>query len=132
MKFLPIMNDVFDDLFYDSFKNYSNVNAMRTDICEQNDQYLLNMELPGFKKEDIKLDCEKGYLTVSANKEFKKEEHEGKKYIRRERTSTKFARSFYLDDADEDSIEATFKDGTLHVVVAKKEQSKDKKYIEIK
>ena len=44
MKFLPIMNDVFDDLFYDSFKNYSNVNAMRTDICEQNDQYLLNME----------------------------------------------------------------------------------------
>ena len=119
-----------DDLF-DEVMAPSN-NTMKCDIYEKDGKYNIEMDIPGFKKEDIKLDCEKGYLTVSANKEFKKEEHEGKRYIRRERTSTKFARSFYLDDADEDSIEATFKDGTLHVVVAKKEQYKDKKYIEIK
>lgn len=120
----------FDDLFDDMLVP-SNATP-KCDIYEKEGKYHLEMDIPGFNKEDIKLDCEKGYLTITATKENKKEEHDGKKYIRRERTYSKFARSFYLEDADEDSIEAEFKNGTLHICVAKQDQSKNKKYIEIK
>ena len=74
MKFLPTMNDIFDDLFYDPFKNYTTVNAMRTDITEQGDHYLLDMELPGFQKENIQLELKDGYLYISANRDENNEE----------------------------------------------------------
>ena len=61
MKFLPAFNDMFDDLFHDPF-DYSSVDSMRTDIVEKDDQYMLNMELPGYKKEDIQLELKDGYL----------------------------------------------------------------------
>ena len=61
MKFLPAFNDMFDDLFQDPF-NYSSVDSMRTDIVEKDGNYLLNMELPGYKKEDIQMELKDGYL----------------------------------------------------------------------
>lgn len=120
------LDDIFDD-----FMAPERSNAMKCDIYEKEGKYHIEMDIPGFNKEDIKLDCDNGYLTVSAKKESKTEDKD-KKYIRRERVYSKFTRSFYLDDALEDSIDAEFKDGTLHIVVAKKDESKEKKYIEIR
>jgi len=120
------LDDIFDD-----FMAPERSNAMKCDIYEKDNQYHIEMDVPGFNKEDIKMDCEKGYLTISANKEFKKDEHD-KKYIRRERSYSKMTRSFYLDDADEEKIDAEFKNGTLHITVPKKDVSKDKKFITIK
>ena len=137
MKFLPIMNDVFDDLFYDSndsFKNYSNVNAMRTDICEQNDQYLLNMELPGFKKEDIQMELKDGYLLVSATKNADTEEKDDQGHvIRRERYSGSCRRSFYVGDIRQEDIKASFDNGELKITIPKDnvKQVEEKKYIAI-
>ena len=68
MKFLPTINDVFDDLFYDPFMNRSTVDTMRTDIYERDGQYELSMELPGYNKEDIKMELDNGYLKISATK----------------------------------------------------------------
>lgn len=134
MKFLPIMNDVFDDLFYDSFKNYSNVNAMRTDICEQNDQYLLNMELPGFKKEDIQMELKDGYLLVSATRNANTEEKDDQGHvIRRERYSGSCSRSFYVGDTKQEDVKASFDNGELKITIPKNtvKQVEEKKYISI-
>ena len=60
MKFLPTFNDMFDDLFHDPF-DYSSVDAMRTDIVEKDNQYVLNMELPGYQKDDIQMELNKKY-----------------------------------------------------------------------
>ena len=134
MKFLPIMNDVFDDLFYDSFKNYSNVNAMLTDICEQNDQYLLNMELPGFKKEDIQMELKDGYLLVSATRNANTEEKDDQGHvIRRERYSGSCSRSFYVGDIKQEDVKASFDNGELKITIPKNtvKQVEEKKYISI-
>lgn len=134
MEFLPIMNDVFNDLFYDSFKNYSNVNAMFTDICEQNDQYLLNMELPGFKKEDIQMELKDGYLLVSATKNADTEEKDDQGHvIRRERYSGSCSRRFYIGDIKQEDVKASFDNGELKITIPKNtvKQVEEKKYLSI-
>lgn len=113
-RFYEDMLDVFDS-------NKGN----NCDIYEKDGKYHVEMDIPGFKKDEIKIECHKGTLTISAKKEFKKEEHEGKKFIRRERHFNTMERSFYLGDIDEENIHATFEDGTLKVCVpAKAEVSK--------
>ena len=84
-----------------------------------------------YRKEDIHLETNKGSIIVSARKEEKKEEKEGKRYIRRERTFGKVERSFYIGDIDEDNISAEFKDGILKVVIPTKVET-EKKQISIK
>ena len=118
-----------DDIFDDFVPERSN--AMKCDIYEKDGKYKLEMDIPGFKKEDIRLKVENNYLTVSAKKSNETED-KSKKYIRRERSFSKFERSIYLGDADEDSISAEYKDGMLTVVVPKIEEKESKKYIEIK
>ena len=113
-RFYEDMLDVFDS-------NKGN----NCDIYEKDGKYHVEMDIPGFKKDEIKIECHKGTLTISAKKEFKKEEHEGKKFIRRERHFNTMERSFYLGDIDEENIHATFEDGTLKICVpAKSEVSK--------
>ena len=119
-----------DDIFDDFAKERSN--AMKCDIYEKDGKYKLEMDIPGFKKEDIKINCDKGYLTISAEKNIETNDDEDKKYIRRERSYSKFERSFYLGDTDEDNIDASFKDGTLYITIPKKDENQNKKYIEIK
>jgi HSP20 family protein len=101
------------------------------DIYQEDGKYHLEMDLPGYRKEDIHLETNKGSIIVSARKEEKKEEKEGKRYIRRERTFGKVDRSFYIGDIDEDNISAEFKDGILKVVIPTKVET-EKKQISIK
>ena len=112
----------YDDMF-DVFEPTSK--GMNCDIYEQNGVYHVEMDIPGYKKDEISIECHKGTLTIKAKKEFKKEEHEGKKYLRRERRFNSVERSFYLGDIDDEKIKASFEDGTLKITVpAKAEESK--------
>ncbi len=127
MKLIP-RNYFLDDVFEDF---NSNNNSMKCDVYEKDDAYNIEVDVPGFKKEDINIDVDNGYLTVKASKHFDETE-KGKNYICRERRYGKFERSFYLGDLKTDDVEASFENGTLKIKVPKVEESKDKKRIEIK
>ncbi len=99
--------------------------GMKCDIYEKDGNYHVEMDLPGYKKNEIKIECHKGTLKISAKKEFHKDEHEGKKFLRHERRYNNMERSFYLGDIDEENIHASYEDGILKVVVPEKaEQAK--------
>ncbi|HIZ45193.1 MAG TPA: Hsp20/alpha crystallin family protein [Firmicutes bacterium] len=104
-------------------------NLMKTDVKETDSTYELDIDLPGFKKEDVKVALENGYLTISAAKGMNKDEkNEDGKYIRRERYSGSCTRSFYVGDAVKESdIHAKFEDGTLKLSVAKKDPAVEEK-----
>ena len=118
-----------DDMF-DNFLESEPV-KMKCDIYEENGVYNLMLDMPGFNKEDINIEYNKGTLTISAEKKDEKEEKESKKYIRRERFYGKVSRSFYLGEIDEENIKAEFKDGTLKVCASKKDEDISKKIINI-
>ena len=99
-------------------------NMMKTDIKEEENAYELEMDLPGFKKDEIKVSLEDGYLTISAAKGLDKDEQEKKtgKYIRKERYAGACSRSFYVGkEVHQDDIKAEFKHGILTLFVPKKE-----------
>lgn len=98
--------------------------AMKTDVKETKDHYEVDIDLPGFKKDQIALSLENGYLTVSAEKSHENDqEDENKKIIRRERFSGTMQRSFYVDDAvTEKDISAKFEDGVLRLSILKKDK----------
>ena len=111
----------------------SDVNNMKCDIYEKDNAYHVEMDLPGFTKEEIKVECNKGTLVITASKEEKDEvKDDDKKYLRRERSYGKYSRSFYLGDVDEDKIDAEFKNGTLTISVPKIDENENKKIIDIK
>ena len=107
-------------------------NLMRTDIKEKDDAYELEVDLPGFKKEDISLDIDNGYLTISAQKHDEHEEHEKHHYIRKERYFGSAQRSFYVGDVKEENINAKLENGTLSITIPKEKPVETKKRIEIK
>ena len=99
-------------------------NVMKTDIKETDDGYELIVDLPGFKKDEIKVSLEDGYLTIEAAKGLDEDEQEKKsgKYIRKERYAGSCQRSFYVgEDVTEEDIKAEFKHGLLKLFVPKKE-----------
>lgn len=110
---------------------------MKTDIREKKDGYELALELPGFKKEEIKVSLENGYLTIHAEKEMQKKENEKEagKYIRRERYEGACERCFYVgENVKEEDIKGEFKHGLLTLRIPKEEEKpalETKKYIEI-
>ena len=111
-------------------------NVMKTDVHEHDDGYEVDIDLPGFKKDEINLSLENGYLTVNAAKGLDKEkkDHKGK-LIRHERYAGSMTRSFYVGDAvTEKEIEAKFENGVLQLSIPKKEAEKlpEKKLIAIK
>lgn len=121
------------DSVIDSFLEGENNNKMHCDIYEKDNKYFIEMDLAGFKKDEIKIECNKGNIVISAEKKVNNEEEDkDKKYLRRERVYNKYSRSFYLGDIKEDEIEAEFKEGTLTVAVPKLEEKDTKKYIDIK
>lgn len=115
-----------DDFFDDMDVKTTN---MKCDIYENKGNYFIEMDIPGFNKEDISIDCDKGYLTISANHEEQTEDEE-KNYIRRERTYGSFSRQFYIGNVQEEQIKAELNNGTLKIVVPK-EEIDTKKRIEI-
>ena len=118
-------NNLFDDMFSDPFftRSYDHTSAqiMKTDIHEKDGNYLVEMELPGYTKEDIKADLKDGYLTISAHKDMTKEEKDAKgNCIRKERYTGTCNRSFYVgEQVTQDDIHAAFKDGVLSLQVPK-------------
>ena len=128
MRLLP-RSYYLDDLF-DNFLS-SEDSKMRCDIYESEGKYHIEMDIPGFNKDEIKIECNKGNIVITAEKKDEEKE-EDKKYLRRERSYGKYSRSFYLGDIEEDGINAEFSNGTLHITVPKVDENKDKKYIDIK
>lgn len=138
MKFFPRTNDLFDTVFDDMFTSpifsVRNDMAMKTDITEKDGNYLLDMELPGCKKEDIHLELNDGYLNVSASRNANKDEKDDKgNLIRQERYSGSFSRSFYVGDKiREEDIKASYENGELKISFPKEvEKLPEKKTIAI-
>ena len=110
---------------------------MKTDIKENDSGFELEMDLPGFKKDEIKVSLDNGYMTVSAAKGLDQDEQEKKsgKYIRRERYAGACERSFYVgEEVTQEDIKGEFKHGILKLFVPKKEPKpavEEKKYITI-
>ena len=124
--------DLFDDFFSDPFGTRfmqgrdplfgkHGKALMRTDVRETEDSYELDVDLPGFKKDEIDLDLQDGYLTIRAAKGLDKDEQDKKgKYIRQERYAGALSRSFYVGDGVEpDQVSAKFEDGILRLTVPK-------------
>ena len=104
---------------------------MKVDIYEKENSYHIISDIPGVKKEDIKIDFSDGYLTIVAEKKQENEENDNKKFIRKERFYGKTSRKFYVGNVSEEEIKAEFKDGVLTIDVPKEKQEKNKKVIDI-
>ena len=126
--------DLFEDMFRDPFFEHE-TKIMRSDIREEEGKYLIDIDLPGYEKENIKIEVEDGYLTVQASINSEKEEKQKGKFVRRERYVGSCSRSFYVgEEVETEEIKATFKNGILTLEVPKKDENKEiptKKYIQI-
>ena len=128
--------DVFDDFDRDFFRGFGRPehvlygkNAsrlMKTDVKETDEGYEVDVDLPGFNKDEIKLDLNNGYLTISTEKSLNKENKENKgKMLRQERYVGTMQRSFYVGESiTEDDIKAKFENGVLSLMIPKKEAPK--------
>ena len=131
--------NLFDDLMnfdFPTFPDFGDVDKklygkhaghlMKTDVKEHEDQYEVDIDLPGFKKDEIKLDLENGYLTVSAAKGLDKDEKDQKgKLIRQERYAGSMQRSFFVgEEITTEDIKAKYENGVLKLNVPKKEAKK--------
>lgn len=121
----PLFGKLFDEL-YDTKGKHS---LIKSDIYEKDGKYVIEADVPGFKKEDIKVDYDDGYLTVSATREEVIEENTN--YIRKERHYGEFSRSYYVGNISEESIKAKFENGTLVVTFPKEEAKNTTKLIDI-
>jgi HSP20 family protein len=122
------------DDFFDDFGRMpvAKHHDMKCDIYESNGNYNIEMDIPGYDKKDITIECEDGVLTISAEKNNETEEKDDdKKYIRRERVYGKVSRTFNFSDIDEEGIIAEFVNGSLKVTVPKTTKKESKRVIEI-
>lgn len=119
--------DLFNDFFGgDDFFTRRESAIMKTDIKEKKDKYVIEMDLPGYEKENINLTLKDGYLEVAAKVE-KEEENDDKdeKFVHKERFYGHCSRSFYVGEAiTEEDIHAEFKNGILRIDIPKKEEKK--------
>lgn len=99
---------------------WSNAGEIKTDITDTGDAFKLEADLPGFKKDDIKIDLENDRLTISAERKDEHEEKDKKGYVRRERSYGSFTRSFDVSGIDTASISATYNDGVLTLTLPKR------------
>ena len=129
---MDVFND-FDRDFFQAMRDPENAlygrrapHMMKTDVRETEDSYELDMDLPGFKKDEISLDLNNGTLTVSTNKSMeKKDEDKNGKMLRQERYAGSMSRSFYVGDhITEEDVKARFEDGVLRISVPKKDAKK--------
>lgn len=135
--FPALMNDtmfsnLFDDPFFEGWRNMDRAAAcdpnmsagmMSTDVRETDKGYMVDIDMPGFKKDDISLDLQNGYLTVSAHRNSSHEDKDDNgRWLRRERYAGSCSRSFYVgEDVKDSDIHASYKDGTLCLEMPKLE-----------
>lgn len=127
-----LIDPFFDDFFFSKRSLFDN-QILKTDIQEEDHQYIVKIDVPEIKKEDIKLSLEEGYLKVNVTYNNDVEEKDGTRYIRRERRFGNFSRTFYVgEDLVEDDVKAKLSDGVLTLTLQKKTPLiKESKYIEI-
>ena len=125
--------DVFDDFDRNFFRGFGNVDRalygkhaqhmMKTDVKETDEGYEVDVDLPGFKKDEIHLELNNGYLTISTEKSLEKTSKNKKgKMLRQERYSGVMQRSFYVGEhMTEEDIKASYESGVLHIIVPKKD-----------
>ena len=135
--------DLFDDFFNDSFWSGSqpaqtkkDTGLMRTDILDGGSCYLVDIELPGYSRDEVKAELKDGYLTIAAIRQKKVETQENHtNYVRKERYTGSMKRSFYVgEDVTENDIQAGFKDGLLKIIINRprpKEVTDERRYIPI-
>ena len=138
MMLVPRRNsfDLFDDFFNEDFLQRKERNLMKTDIKEHKNKYTVEVDLPGFTKENIDLSLNNGYLNIHAKLEKNDNKDDEGKFLHRERFYGECSRSFYVgDEIEEKDIQAEFKNGILKIDIPKKEETKklpETKQIEIK
>ena len=132
-----LFDEFFDDFVRPVKSNTTAIPAvMRTDVRENATGYELDIDLPGYKKEDVQAQLKDGYLTITATSKTNNEEKDDAgKYIRRERYYGTCSRSFYVgEDIQQEDIKANFEDGILKIGIPKKEAKpvvEENKYIAI-
>ena len=128
--------DMFDDFYRSFFRGFGNAdralygkhaqNMMKTDVRETNEGYEVDVDLPGFSKDEIHLELNSGYLTISTEKSLeKRDEEKNGKLLRQERYSGVMQRSFFVGDAiREEDVKASYENGVLHLMIPKKDAAK--------
>lgn len=132
-RFTKVFDDVFNQDFFPSVSR--DYQSLRTDITESNDAYFVEADLPGFSKDDIRIEIENNQLTIRAKREDEKEERDkDDRIIRKERHFGEFVRSFYVENIDQDRVDATLENGVLKITLPKLKPDKDgaARWIEIK
>lgn len=128
---LPDRKYYLDSIFDNFIGGVDNFDDMKCDIYEKDDSYHIEAYLSGYKKEDISVECENGYIVITAIRNSE-DIDSSKKYIRKERVYGKTIRKFYVGQVDEDKISAKLDNGILEVVIPKEESKVDRKIIEIR
>ena len=128
--------DVFDDFDRNFFRGFGNVDRalygkhaqhmMKTDVKETDEGYEVDVDLPGFRKDEIHLELNNGYLTISTEKSLEKDEKNKQgKMLRQERYAGTMQRSFFVgEQITEEDVKATYENGVLHLIIPKKEAPK--------
>lgn len=124
----------FGEEFFRSFFGENPAPAMKVDVEDKGDSYLMLTDLPGMKKEDVRISVEDGVLTIAVEqKNEEKEENKDRNFVYRERRTASMSRSFSLEGVNEEGITAEFTDGVLHLTLPKETQPEEKvRQIEIK
>ena len=128
--------DMFDDFDRSFFRGFNRpertlygknaAHLMKTDVKETEDSFEVDVDLPGFKKDEIKLELNNGFLTISTEKSLEKKEEKEGKVIRQERFAGSMQRSFYVGQTlTEEDIKAKYENGVLSLMIPKKEARKD-------
>ncbi|MDD6272246.1 MAG: Hsp20/alpha crystallin family protein [bacterium] len=132
MSLLPgkfYLDDFFDD--FSPISKMSKMDFMKCDVYEKGGEVHIEMDIPGYSKEDISINVDEGILTIEASHDDVKEDEE-KNYYRKERVTGSFKRQFTVGSIEEDKIKAKFNNGVLTVSFPKEEKKETKKFIEIK
>ena len=125
-----VFDNLLDEFFSDSFFTPMNVNGFgngfKVDLKETDSSYMIEADLPGIKKEDITVEYNNNYLTICAKRENSVDNAKDN-YVRRERSYGEFKRSFYVDNINEENIEAKFDNGVLNLTLPKTQKSDGRK-----
>lgn len=124
--FDPFFDDFFDAPIFDRRELRRLNNMMKTDVKERDNEYVIDVELPGIDKKDVNLDLRDGYLVIGVHREHNvNEDNKKENFIRRERSYGSFSRSFYVGDIKEKDIDAKLENGILQIIVPKSHESLD-------
>lgn len=122
------LDNFFDESFFP--RSLADINNMKVDIKDTKNAYLVEAEIPGVNKEQIKVDYQNNYLTINVLKQNEVNE-EKENYIKKERSSRKVARTFYIENINKEDIKASYENGILKISLPKSQQASDQKTIKI-